>query len=397
MKKVLFLCAATLGIASNLAVAQPSPVRIGVLNDQSGPYSAQTGAGSVLAARMAVEDFGPTVIGRSIEVLVGDHQNKPDIGSTLARRWFDQDGVSVIVDVPTSSVALAVQEVARQTGHMVLYSGAAADLTGKTCSPLTMQWTYDTYAMAAGTGAAMTDNGGSTWYLIAADYSFGASMARDLTAVVEAHGGKVLGSTKHPLSAPDFAAYLLQAKTSGAKVVGLLNAGVDTSNSIKQAAEFGLQSGGQKLAAMVVTVVDVKAIGLQAAQGLEFTESFYWDLDDATRAWSNRFYSKQGRMPTMVQAGVYSATLHWLKAVKATGTVDGAAVAASMRATPIEDFMTHGARIRVDGRVMRDFYLFEAKHPADSRGPWDLYRLVRTIPAEAAARPLANGGCPLAK
>lgn len=378
--------------------AQTPPVKIGVLNDQSGPYSTQTGSGSVLAARMAVEDFGPTVLGRPIEVIAGDHQNKPDIGATLAKRWFDQDGVAVILDVPTSSVALAVQDIAKQAKRMVIFSGAGTgDLSGKACSPTGMQWTYDTYAIAAVTGAAITAGGGNTWYLIAADYAFGAAMSADLTAVIQSKGGQVLGTSKHPLGAPDFASFLLQARSSGAKVVGLLNAGSDTSNSIKQAAEFGVVSGGQKLAAMILTVVDVKALGLQATQGLMFTESFYWDMDDATRAWSKRFMDKQGRMPTMLQAGVYSATLHWLKGVKSAGTIEGPAVATAMRAMPVEDMMTHGAKIRADGRLLRDFYLFEVKKPAESKGPWDLYKLVKTIPAEEAVRPLSQSACPLVK
>lgn len=393
--------AAVMGCVIAAAVqAQPAqgPVRIGVLNDQVGPYSDQTGAGSVLAARMAVEEFGPTVLGRAVEVLAGDHQNKPDIGSAIARRWFDQDGVAVILDVPTSSVALAVQEIGRQTGHIVLFSGAAAaELTGQFCAPLSAQWAYDTYAMAAGTGSAVTRGGGDTWFLITADYSFGAAMQRDLTATIMAAGGRVLGSVKHPLGTADFSSYLVQARASGAKVIGLLNAGRDTSNAIKQAAEFGIAAQGQTLAGMVVTVVDVQALGLEAARGLQFTESFYWDMDDATRAWSRRFFAKQGRMPTMAQAGVYSATLHWLRSVKQAGTLDGVPVMAAMRATPVEDMMTHGAHIRADGRLMRDFYLFEAKRPANSVGPWDLYRLVRTIPAEEAARPLAQSACPLVR
>jgi branched-chain amino acid transport system substrate-binding protein len=380
--------------------AQPSlqPLRLGVLNDQTGPYADQTGAGSALAARMAVEDFGPTLLGRPIEVLVGDHQNKPDVGSALARQWFDRDGVDMIVDVPTSSVALAVQEVARQAKRIVLFSGSgAAELTGEACAPLSAQWTYDTYAMAAGTGAAITRSGADTWYVLAVDYSFGAAMTKDLTSSVTAYGGKVLGSAKHPLGTSDFASYLLKAQASGAKVIGLVNAGRDTSNAIKQAAEFGIAAGGQKLAGMVVTVVDIKALGLDVAQGLQFTESFYWDMNDATRAWAKRFFDKQGRMPTMTQAGVYSATLHWLRSVKAAGTADGTAVAATMRRLPVEDMMTHGARIRADGRLMRDFYLFEAKRPSESKGPWDLYKLVRTIPAEEAARPASQSACPLLK
>ena len=381
------------------ALAQPAPpLRIGVLNDQSGQYSEQTGPGSVVAAQMAVEDFGPVVLGRRIEVLAGDHQNKPDVGAAVARGWFDRDGVDAIVDVPTSSVALAVNEVARQSGRVALFSGAAAaELTGSACAPYSMQWTYDTYALAAGTGSAITRGGGKTWFLLTADYSFGAAMQRDLTATVEAGGGKVVGSVKHPFNTADFSSLLLQARASGAQVVGLLNAGRDTTNAVKQAAEFGLGAGGQTLAGMVVTVVDVHALGLPTAQGLEFTESFYWDQDDATRAWSRRFFARQHRQATMMQAGAYSATLHYLRAVQDAGTTDAAAVTAAMRRMPVEDMMTHGARIREDGRLMRNFYLFRAKAPAESKGEWDLYALVSTIPAAQAARPLAESACPLLK
>jgi branched-chain amino acid transport system substrate-binding protein len=398
LKKLMGLAAICLLATTAIAQTQTGPIRIGVLTDLTGPYSDQTGAGSVIAARMALEDFGPTVLGRPIEIVVGDHQNKPDIGSAIAHRWFDQEGVSMVADVPTSSVALAVQDIARKAGRIVMFSGAAStELTGKSCAPLSFQWTYDTYAMAAGTGAAVTRNGGDTWFLMTLDFAFGAAMESDLRAMVAAQGGKVLGGVKHPFGTPDFSSFLLQAKASGAKVIGLLNAGQDTANAIKQASEFGITSDGQKLAAMVATVVDVQSLGLPVAQGLQFTESFYWDMDEATRTWSRRFFAKKGKMPTMAQAGVYSATMHWLKAVKDSNTLDSAVVATSMRRTPVNDMMTKGASIRSDGRLMRDFYLFEVKKPADSKGPWDLYRLVRTIPAAEAARPLAQSSCPLVK
>jgi len=400
----LCLAVAAAAIASSALVlpAQAQPVRIGVLNDQSGQYSDQTGPGSVVAARMAVEDFGPTVLGRPIEVLAGDHQNKPDVGAAVARQWFDRDGVDVVVDVPTSSVALAVNEVAKASGRVAIFSGAAAaELTGAACGPYSMQWTYDTYALAAGTGAAVTQGGGKTWFLLTADYSFGAAMQRDLTAIVLANGGEIVGSVKHPFGTADFSSYLVQARASGAQVVGLLNAGKDTTNAVKQAAEFGLGAGGgaggQTLAGMVVTVVDIHALGLPTAQGLEFTESFYWDQDDATRAWSRRFFERHRRQATMMQAGAYSATLHYLRAVKEAGTTDAAAVTAAMRRLPVEDMMTHGARIREDGRLMRDFTLFRAKAPAESKGEWDLYTRVSTIPAAQAARPLEGSACPLLK
>ncbi len=394
----LGLAVAALCTAGAANAQTANPIRFGVLNDQAGPYSDQTGKGSVLAARMAIEDFGTTVLGRPIEVLVGDHQNKPDVGSSIVQQWFEREGVEMVVDVPTSSVALAVQKLGRDAKKIVLFSGSAApELTGTACAPLSAQWTYSTYAVAAGTAAAATKNGGDTWFVLAVDYSFGAAMTKDLTTAVTANGGKVLASVKHPLGAQDFASQLLTAQSSGAKVIGLVNAGRDFSSAVKQAAEFGITAGGQKIAGMIVTAVDIKALGLNVAQGLIFTESFYWDLDDETRAWSKRFFDKQGAMPTMVQAGVYSATLHWLRAIKAVGTVDSETVARQMRATPVDDMMTKGARIRADGQLMRDFYLFEAKKPSESKGPWDLYKLVRKIPAEEAARPLAEGGCPLVK
>ena len=399
MRALLATMALVLGTTvPALAQTTTGPIRVGVMNDQSGPYADQTGVGSVVAARMAVEEVGGTVLGRPIEILSGDHMNKPDIGSSIAKRWIEQENVVMLADLPTSSVALAVQEIARAAGRIVLYSGAAtADLTGKACAPLSAHWTYDTYAMAAGTGAAVTRAGGDTWFLMAADYAFGVALTRDVSAAVTKNGGKIVGVVKHPLGGSDFSSYLLQAQASGAKVIGLLNAGADTTNFVKQAAEFGLTGKGQVLTGMVIGVVDTHSLGLKTAQGLEFTESFYWDQDDATRAWSKLFMAKHGRMPTSIQAGTYSATRHWLKAVKEAGTTDGPAVMAVMRRTPVEDMMTHGARIREDGRLMRDFYLFQAKRPEESKGEWDLHKLIRTVPAEEAARPLSEGGCPLVK
>ena len=395
--RIVILAAACLALSA-AAHAQPStgPVKIGVLSDQSSAYSSGSGTGASTAVRMAVEEVGGTVLGRPIEVVLGDHQNKPDVGSAVARQWYTQDGVAAIVDVPNSAVALAVQEVAKQTGRIALLSGAiSAELTGKSCNPFTVQWTVDTYALAAGTGAAVTQAGNKTWYLISVDYAFGVAMSQDLRAAVEANGGKVLGEVKHPLGTTDFSSYLLQAQSSGAKVVGLLSAGADSINAIKQAEEFGLLRNGTRLAGMVLETTDIHAIGLPTAQGLVFTGAFYWDLDDATRAWSKRFFEKQGRMPTGTQAGAYSATLHWLRAVKAAGTTESGAVMAAMRATPVEDMMTHGARIRADGRLVRDFYLFEVKRPAESNGPWDLQKVVRVIPAADAVRPAGQSACPL--
>src|SRR5580692_2492575 len=325
---VIFTIAATLALsASASAEISGDVVKIGVLNDMSGLYADIGGAGSVEAARMAIADFGGTVNGKKIELISADHQNKPDVGSAIATQWFGNDGVDAIVDVPTSSVALAVQEVARNKNKVFLISGAAAsDLTGKACSPTSVHWTYDTVALANGTGAAIVKAGGDTWFFITADYAFGHALERDTSRVVEANGGKVLGSVNVPLNNADFSSFLLQAQASKAKVIGLANAGGDTINSIKQAAEFGLVAGGQKLAGLLIFVADVHSLGLQTAQGLQLTESFYWDQDDQTRAWSKKFFAKTNKQPTMTQAGVYSATTHYLEAVKAAGTLDSAAV-----------------------------------------------------------------------
>lgn len=386
------------GFACLWAVAAGAqPVRIGVLNDQSGLYSDLSGPGSVIAARMAAEDAGGTVLGRPIEVISADHQNKPDVGAAIASRWYDREGVDAIVDVPVSSIALAVQEVARARHKIVMFSSAgSSDLTGKACSPTGFHWTFDTVALAKGTAAAVVKSGGDTWFFLTADYAFGYAMEADVRAIITAAGGRTVGAVRVPMGASDMSSFLLQAKESGAKVIGLANAGSDLINSIKQASEFGLVSGGQKLAGMLVFISDIHSLGLQTAQGLELTESFYWDLDDATRAWSDRFAARfGGRRPTMTQAGTYSAVAHYLKAVAVVGSTDGLAVAAQMRAMPVQDFMTHGARIRADGRVLRDFYLFEVKTPAESKGPWDYYKLIRTIPALEAVRPETEGGCNL--
>jgi branched-chain amino acid transport system substrate-binding protein len=348
---------------------------------------------------MAVEDFDAAAKGLKVEIISGDHQNKPDIGSSLARQWIDVDKVDVIVDVPTSSVALAVNEVVREKKKAFLVSGAAAsDLTGKACSPNTIHWTYDTWALANGTGKAIVKTGGDTWFFITADYAFGQALERDTTAVVQANGGKVLGSVRHPLSTADFSSFLLQAQSSGAKIIGLANAGGDTINSIKQAAEFGITSGGQNLAGLLVFLTDVHSIGLQTAQGLILTEAFYWDLNDQTRAWSKRFAERHdGKYPTMVQAGVYASVLHYLKAVEALKSDDGTAVIAKMKELPTDDPLFGKGTIRVDGRKIHDMYLFQVKKPEESKGEWDLYTLRATIPAAEAFRPLDQGGCPLVK
>ena len=403
MKKyVVWSIAIALILTARTAMAQFSGnvIKIGVLNDQSSLYADITGQGSVLAARMAVEDVGGKVAGTPVEVVFADHQNKPDIGTSLARQWLERDGVDVIVDVPTSSVALAINEVVREKNSVFLVSGAAtADLTGKACSPNTVHWTYDTWALANGTGKSVVKAGGDSWFFLTADYAFGHALERDVSNVVKANGGQVLGVVRHPLNTPDFSSFLLQAQGSKAKIIGLANAGGDTINSIKQSTEFGLVKGGQKLAGLLVFVSDVHALGLQAAQGLQLTEAFYWDLNDQTRAWSRRFAEKHGgKMPTMVHAGVYSAVLHYLKALaQVNSDGDGKALVAKMKALPTDDVLFGQGTIRVDGRKIHPMYLFEVKTPADSKGAWDYYKLVDTIPAAAAFRPLDQGECALAK
>ena len=388
------------GLGAGPAAAQMSgkPIKIGVLSDMSSLYSDIGGAGSVAAAQMAVKDFGGKVNGVDVEVISADHLNKPDTGVSIARRWIDQDGVDAIVDVPTSSVALAVQQVAKEEGKVLLISGAAAsDLTGKACSPTGVQWTYDTYALAHGTGNALVKQGGDTWFFITADYAFGHALQRDTSEVVTKAGGKVLGSVDVPLNNADFSSFLLQAQQSKAKIVGLANAGGDTDNSIKQAAEFGIVKGGQRLAGLLVFISDVNSLGLQIAQGLVLTEAFYWDQNEKTRAWSKRFMEQIKKPPTMVQAGVYGAVTHYLKAMAAANTDDGVKVVAEMRALPINDFMTKNGKLREDGRVMRDMYLFQVKTPAESKYKFDYYKLLATIPADQAFRPLSESECPLVK
>jgi branched-chain amino acid transport system substrate-binding protein len=384
--------------ASTSAEISGDVVKIGVLNDMSSLYADISGPGSAEAARMAIADFGGTVNGKKIELISADHQNKPDIGSAIATQWFDNDGVDVIVDVPTSSVALAVQEVARNKGKVFLISGAAAsDLTGKACSPTSVHWTYDTVALANGTGSAVVKAGGDTWFFITADYAFGHALERDTAKVVEDNGGKILGKVRAPLNTPDFSSFLLQAQSSKAKIIGLANAGGDTINSIKQAAEFGIVEGGQKLAGLLVFITDINSLGLQTANGLQLTEAFYWDQSDATRAWSKRFMDKMKRQPTMVQAGVYGAVTHYLAAIKATGSDDGLIVVKQMKATPVNDFMTKNGKIREDGTLVRDMYLFEVKKPSESKGPWDYYKQIAVIPGEEAFKLPGPNQCPLVK
>ncbi len=395
---IIFIIAAVLNLGATASAENSGDVvKIGVLSDMSGLYSDIGGPGSVEAARMAIADFGGSVDGKNIELMSADHHNKPDLGSAIATQWFS-DGVDAIVDVPNSSVALAVQDVARNKDKVLLISGAAAsDLTGKACSPTSVHWTYDTLALANGTGAAIVKAGGDTWFFITADYAFGHNLERDTSRVVEEYGGQVLGSVLAPLGTADFSSFLLQAQNSKAKIIGLANAGGDAINSIKQAGEFGIVEGGQKLASLLVFISDIHTLGLQAAHGLQLTSAFYWDQNDQTRAWSKRFIDKMKREPTMVQAGVYGAVMHYLAAIKATGSDDGPIVVKQMKATPVNDFMTKNGKIREDGTLVRDMYLFEVKKPSESKGPWDYYRQIAVIPGEEAFKLPGPNQCPLVK
>jgi branched-chain amino acid transport system substrate-binding protein len=382
-------------LMAGTAQAQVS-VKLGVMNDRSGIYSDIGGEASVLAARMAVEDFKAAEKGIKVEVIAADHQNKPDVGSSIARQWYDQDGVDVILDVPTSSVALAINQITREKNKIFLNSGAASsDLTGAQCSPNTIHWTYDTVQLANVTGGAMVRQGGDSWYFLTADYAFGHALERDTMAVVQKNGGKILGAVRTPFPTNDFSSFLLQAQASKAKVIGLANAGGDTINSIKQAAEFGITQGGQNLAGMLVFVNDVKALGLKTAQGLVFSETFYWDENDATRAWSKRVFDKLGKMPNMTNAGVYSSVIHYLKAVEAEKSKDAAKVMARMKATPTEDPLFGKGSVRADGRKMHDAFLLEVKKPGDSKGDWDLAKILAKVPADQVFRPLSESNCPL--
>jgi branched-chain amino acid transport system substrate-binding protein len=388
--------------AGNLAVAQDKTVKIGSLSDQSGLYADLGGPGSTLAAQMAVEDSGMTAKGWKIDVISGDHQNKPDVGTAIARQWFDVDKVDVIVDVPNSGVALAVKNVIKEKNGVYINSGAAtSDLTNAQCSPNTVHWTYDTYMLAHTTGQALVKAGGDSWFFLTADYAFGAALERDTTAVILANGGKVVGGVKHPLNTSDFSSFLLQAQSSKAKIIGLANAGGDTTNSIKQAAEFGIVKGGQKLAALLLFITDVKAIGLETAQGLNFTETFYWDMNEQTRAFSKKFAArmKNGAPPTMVQAGVYSGLIHYFKALEALGgnPHDGIKVVDKMKSIPTDDPLFGKGEIEPNGRTIHSAYLFEVKKPSESKGPWDLYKLVGTVPGDQAFTPLDKSSCPLLK
>jgi branched-chain amino acid transport system substrate-binding protein len=386
--------------ASAQAQYTDGAIKIGVLNDQSGTYSDLSGQGSVVAARMAIEDFGAAKKGMKVEVLVADHQNKPEVGSSVARQWFDVEKVDMIVDVPTSSVALAVNQIAKEKNKVLMVStGATSDLYGKACTPNTVHWTYDTWSLANGTGTAVVKTGGNTWFFLTADYAFGHALERDTEAVVLKNGGKVLGKVRHPFPSADFSSFLLQAQASKAKIIGLANAGADTISAIKQGSEFGILKGGQQFAGLLVFLTDVHALGLDKAQGLLLTESFYWDLNNDTRTFSRRFAKlHKGAMPTMGQAGVYSAVLHYLKAVEALkADADGGKVVAKMKELPTSDPIFGKGVVRQDGRKIHPMYLFEVKKPAESKGPWDYYKLRHTIPANEAFRPEKDGGCLLVK
>jgi branched-chain amino acid transport system substrate-binding protein len=373
-------------------------VKIGVLNDQSGVYADFGGKWSVAAAQMAIDDFGGSVLGQKIELVNADHQNKPDLGVSIARRWYDVEHVDMITELTTSSVALAVQELSKQEKKIDMVVGAGSSrITGDLCSPYGFHWAYDTHALAVGTGGALTEAGGNSWFFLTADYQFGYSLEKDTAEIVKEKGGKVLGEVRHPLNTSDFSSFLLQAQSSKAKVIGLANAGLDTSNAIKQASEFGIVQGGQKLAALLFTLAEVHGLGLQAAQGLQLTESFYWDRDDRSRDFANRFFKKTGRMPNMIQAGTYSAVTSYLKAVKAAGTKDTEAVTKKLKELPVDDAFTSHGKVLANGRMVTDLYLFEVKKPSESKKPWDYYKVIATVPGDKAYPTAKESGCPLTK
>ena len=388
-----------LALAAAAAHAQtPKPLRIGVMTDMAGMTMDVVGPGSVIAAKMAAEDFGGKVGARPIEIVTGDHQNKPDVGAVLARKWFDLDGVDAIVDLPNSSVALAVQEVARNANRVVMHTaGASPALTGKSCTPNSVQWSRDSYGLAQSIGSAVVKSGGDTWFFVTADYAFGHATEAAVGEVVTRNGGRILGSARHPTGASDFSSYLLQAQASKAKVIGMANAGADTILAMKQAAEFGVSGRNQRLVAAYINISEIHALGLKASQGVQLVDTAYWDSTDAMRAWSRRFFERHRRMPTSLQADVYSAVTHYLKAVQTTESSDGAAVVRAMKAMTIDGPVLNNARIREDGRVVRDYYLFRVKAPEESKAPWDYYKLEQTIPGEQLVRPLSESECPMVR
>ncbi|MFG1304718.1 ABC transporter substrate-binding protein [Xanthobacter autotrophicus] len=397
VRACVFGTALAMIVGTAMAEVPDRGIKIGVLTDLSGVYTDLTGVGSIEAARMAVEDFGGTMDGKPISIVSADGQNKADVGASIARKWIDEDNVDTIVDTPNTAIALAVQEITRTKNKILLNTSAGSTVfTNKACSPTSFQWVYDSYAMANGTARSVVVEGGKSWYFITADYGFGQSLEKDATDIVLANGGKVLGSVRHPLNNSDFSSFLLKAQSSGADVIAFANGGADLINSVKQAHEFGVGGGKQRLAAMVIFITDIHALGLDQAQGLLLTSGFYWDMDELNRAWSARWSARMGRRkPTMLHAGVYSAVLHFLRAVKAANSTEGDAVAAKMRELPIDDFFARNGSIRPDGRVIHDMYLAQVKTPAESKGPWDYLKIVRTIPAAEAFRPLSLSECPL--
>jgi branched-chain amino acid transport system substrate-binding protein len=385
--------------ACGLLLAVPAAaqgVKIGILNDQSGVYADYGGKASFEAAKMAIEDFGGEVFGQKIEIITADHQNKPDLATSIARRWYEVEGVDMITELTTSSVALAVQELSKEKKKIDIVVGAATSrITGDACTPYGFHWAFDTHALAVGTGGALARAGGDTWFFMTADYAFGYSL--DTSDIVKENGGKVVGSVRIPLNSSDFSSFLLQAQSSKAKIIGLANAGLDTTNSIKQAAEFGIVKGGQKLAGLLMTLAEVHGLGLEAAQGLVLTEGFYWDQNDKTRAFSELFLKRTGRMPNMIQAGTYSATLQYLKAVKAAGTKDSDAVVKKLKELPVDDVFAQGGKVLENGRMVHDLYLFEVKKPSESKKPWDYYKQIAVVPGDKAFPVAKESGCPLTK
>lgn len=397
LRALILSAAVVFTITPAAAQISDGKVKIGVLTDMSGPYSDNVGAGAVLAAKMAVEDFGGTVAGMPIEIVSADHQNKADIGSAIARRWYDAEGVDAITEVVSSAVALAVQQITREKNKVLLATGPGTpDLTGKACSPVGVHWAYDNYALANVATAPLVQKGLKSWYFLTADYSFGHALQAEASKVIVANGGQVLGSAQHPLNTADFSSYILQAQASKAQVIGLANAGADMTNAVKQANEFGLTDGGQAIAALLVNLPDIHALGLASAKNLIFADSFYWDMNDKTREWSKRFMARfNGKAPGSLQAAVYGAVTHYLKAVAATKSDAGNVVVDQMRKMPINDFYTTNGTIRADGRVLRDMYLLQVKDPSESKYPWDYYKILATVPGDKAFRPLKDGGCPL--
>jgi branched-chain amino acid transport system substrate-binding protein len=396
-RRILLLLTVGFALGAHAQVSTDA-VRIAVLNDQSGVYADFGGPGAVVAARMAVEDQQGRVLGRPIEVLVGDHQSKPDIGVAIARQWFDSENVGMVIGFDNSSVALAVEQLATQKNRIAIAGAVATtDFTGKACTANEAAWVYDSYALTTSVVNALVRQGQDTWFFVTVDYAFGNSMQADATNAVLASGGKVLGSVRHPLNNADFSSYLLQAQASGAKVIALADAGGDMINATKQAKEFGLTGHAQSVVALLAFITDIHSVGLEVAQGLKFVTPFYWDRDDESRAWSKRFYERHGAMPTMGQAGVYSAVRHYLRAISAAGSVEASAVMAKMRELPVDDFFARNGHVRADGRLVHDMYFVQVKTPAESKGPWDYYKILETIPGENAFRPLEQGGCPLAR